>query len=87
MADVDKAIGFLIEELKTRNIFGLVNLLIVSDHGMSYVPSKNIIYAEDIFPLNLTFAIYYGAVAFIIPLAEDCMCGFLFSPYRWQGNL
>ena len=71
LSEVDNAIGTLINGLKERNIFDDINLVIVSDHGMASVNSKHIIYAEDIFNLNLTHSIYFGPVSFIRTLSDD----------------
>lgn len=47
VARVDRAIGGLMRGLRERKIFGSVNLIIVSDHGMSAVDPKNVITISD----------------------------------------
>ncbi|KAI1313022.1 hypothetical protein EDD11_002763 [Mortierella claussenii] len=47
LGEVDTAVGALLEGLRSRNLDQLVNLVLVSDHGMSYVTPKHCIYYDD----------------------------------------
>lgn len=59
VAEVDGAIGRLIEGLAARKIFGKVNLIIVSDHGMAPVKNTNAIVLDDIFDTGLAERIFW----------------------------
>ena len=45
--EMDRTIGNLVTGLKERSLFGQVNLLLVSDHGMAPIFSDSIIYLDD----------------------------------------
>ncbi|KAF9405804.1 hypothetical protein BGZ94_003364 [Podila epigama] len=47
LIQVDTALGTLLEGIKARNLEKIVNLMVVSDHGMSYVTSASAIYYDD----------------------------------------
>lgn len=51
---VDGVIGRLIEGLKAREIFGQVNLIIFSDHGMAAVNRNNATILDELIDTNLT---------------------------------
>ena len=46
---MDQAIGQLIAGLKAQNLYGQVNLLLVSDHGMAAVPPEQVIVVDSLF--------------------------------------
>jgi predicted AlkP superfamily pyrophosphatase or phosphodiesterase len=56
---VDREIGRLIRGLKDREIFGRVNLIIVSDHGMASVRLSNAILLDKLFDTNLATRIFW----------------------------
>lgn len=45
--DVDRLVGTLVSELKRRDLFAKVNLVVVSDHGMAARSSDRIIFLDD----------------------------------------
>lgn len=47
MGEVDGALGALLEGLRARNLEQVVNLMVVSDHGMSYVTPEKSVYYDD----------------------------------------
>lgn len=51
---LDNIIGRLIEGLKAREVFGQVNLIIFSDHGMAEVNQNNATILDEIIDTNLT---------------------------------
>ncbi|KAG0211842.1 hypothetical protein BGX28_007297 [Mortierella sp. GBA30] len=54
LMEVDDAVGRLLEGLRQRGLDKIANLLLVSDHGMSYVtPTKSIYYDDYIDPSDL----------------------------------
>jgi predicted AlkP superfamily pyrophosphatase or phosphodiesterase len=49
VAEVDQAIGELVAGLKQQNLYGNVNLILVSDHGMAEVPPEQVIVVDSLF--------------------------------------
>ncbi|KAF9208445.1 hypothetical protein BGZ59_010648, partial [Podila verticillata] len=47
LTQVDTALASLLEGLRARNLDQIVNLMLVSDHGMSYVTETQSIYYDD----------------------------------------
>ncbi|KAF9092648.1 hypothetical protein BGX23_004094 [Mortierella sp. AD031] len=47
LGEVDAALGVLLEGLRARNLDKVINLMLVSDHGMSYVTPAKCIYYDD----------------------------------------
>ncbi|KAF9431903.1 hypothetical protein BGZ76_011556 [Entomortierella beljakovae] len=47
LGEVDNALGELLEGLRQRNLENVVNVILVSDHGMSYVTPAKCIYYDD----------------------------------------
>ncbi|KAG0370419.1 hypothetical protein BGZ54_006440 [Gamsiella multidivaricata] len=47
LGEVDNALGTLLDGLRARNLDRVVNLILVSDHGMSYVSHAKCIYYDD----------------------------------------
>lgn len=45
--EADQLIGYLIEELKSRELWGATNIIIVSDHGMAEVSRDRLIVLDD----------------------------------------
>jgi predicted AlkP superfamily pyrophosphatase or phosphodiesterase len=56
---VDGEIGRLINGLKAREIFGQINLIIVSDHGMAAVRWSNAILLDRLFDIKLASRIFW----------------------------
>ena len=49
VAEVDQAVGELIAGLKQQNLYGKVNLILVSDHGMAEVIPEQVIVVDKLF--------------------------------------
>ncbi|KAG0280218.1 hypothetical protein BGZ95_010896 [Linnemannia exigua] len=47
LGEVDAALGVLLEGLRARSLDKIINLMLVSDHGMSYVTPAQCIYYDD----------------------------------------
>lgn len=47
LGEVDSALGELLEGLRERNLEQVVNMILVSDHGMSYVTPIKCVYYDD----------------------------------------
>jgi predicted AlkP superfamily pyrophosphatase or phosphodiesterase len=56
---VDKEIGRLMLGLKAREIFSQINLIVVSDHGMTGVNWHNAILLDELFDTRLTERIFW----------------------------
>lgn len=68
VADVDQNIGDLMAELKKRGIDQQLNVIIVSDHGMSAVKANHVINISQYIDLKEVDVISTGAVTNINPL-------------------
>ncbi|MBP6003300.1 MAG: alkaline phosphatase family protein [Pyrinomonadaceae bacterium] len=65
---VDTAIARLVDGLKKRKIYGKVNLIFFSDHGMSLVDKTRTAILDDYFDFNLTQNILWtGEIVQIFP--------------------
>jgi len=67
MREVDAAIGALIEGLHTHGRRDLVNIIIVSDHGMAEVPPAQVLATEDMVPAGQADLISVGQVVGVEP--------------------
>jgi predicted AlkP superfamily pyrophosphatase or phosphodiesterase len=65
--NVDQMIGHLTEGLKSRNLNDIVNVILVSDHGMAQVDNKNVIYLDDYIDTDLIADTHLYPLAGIIP--------------------
>ncbi len=48
IARVDSALGLLIDGLRERDLFDTVNLIVLSDHGMTQLDPERVIYWDDV---------------------------------------
>ena len=75
LIEVDLGIGRLIDGFKKRGIENIVNLLVVSDHGMVEIPDDERfhIYLDDLIPemKNRLQWVDYGPMASLIPLPNE----------------
>lgn len=69
--DVDKAVGQLVEGIHRLKLDALVNLVIVSDHGMAEVSATRIVALSRLFDLKQVQVDFSGAVAGLRPLDGD----------------
>ena len=65
--EMDRTIGNLVTGLKERNIFGQVNLLLVSDHGMAPIFSDSIIYLDDYINMETVEMVDWTPIGSMIP--------------------
>jgi predicted AlkP superfamily pyrophosphatase or phosphodiesterase len=80
LGEIDQAIAYLIDELKRRDFYDSTDIIIVSDHGMTEQPRKQLVPIESLVTGNITSKISwidYGPVTYIIPqLGQlDILCG------------
>lgn len=52
VAELDKDLGLLLEGLEQRGLLGAMNIVLVSDHGMSAVDPERTIWLEDYLPID-----------------------------------
>lgn len=52
VTEADAAVGRLVQALKDRGIEDQVNLIFVSDHGMSPIPEKKTVFLDDYLDMN-----------------------------------
>lgn len=71
VGNIDKALGMLFDGLKQRGIFDEVNIIVVSDHGMSGVSSQRSVNLDDMIDLKGLRAIDYGVVVSLWPPSEQ----------------
>ncbi len=69
LGKVDQALGRLVTGLKARGVFDRVNLIVVSDHGMTGISAKRTIFLDDLIDLKHAVATATGAEAGVNPLA------------------
>lgn len=70
---VDDNIGLLMSELERTGLWGRINVVITSDHGMAQCSTDRVIRLDDcLHPDNYT-ALELSPVASIIPLAGNQM--------------
>ncbi|KAI9291632.1 Phosphodiest-domain-containing protein [Neoconidiobolus thromboides FSU 785] len=67
---VDDTIGQLIRGLEMRNLTEIVNLVILSDHGMAEVAVDNIIYLDDYIDMHKILANHIFPLAGLVPKEE-----------------
>jgi predicted AlkP superfamily pyrophosphatase or phosphodiesterase len=69
IARVDSAIGALVEGIERRGLASRVNLVVVSDHGMTPVARERTIYLDDYLDLSRVVVIDWSPVAALAPRA------------------
>lgn len=72
---VDDNIGLLMSELKQTGLWGHVNIVITSDHGMAQLSTNRIIQLDNCLHPNNYTVVDLSPVAAIIPHAgsHDCI--------------
>jgi ectonucleotide pyrophosphatase/phosphodiesterase family protein 5 len=64
---LDEQIQLLITGLKERNLFNQVNIIIVSDHGMSQLSRERVIFLDDYIDLDDVEMVDWSPISMIIP--------------------
>lgn len=67
MAQVDRAVGRLVEGLRSRGQLDAVNLVIVSDHGMANTSSDRVLFLDDAVDLSRVRVSDWNPVAAVWP--------------------
>jgi predicted AlkP superfamily pyrophosphatase or phosphodiesterase len=67
LEDIDKAIGYLIDELNRNGLLGKINILITSDHGMAATSEERAIFIDDIINMDDVAVYDWNPVAMIQP--------------------
>ena len=68
IAKVDGELARLVAGLKSRGLYDRVNLVIVSDHGMTTISPTQIIYLDDLIDLKSVVVTTYGAEGGVNPV-------------------
>lgn len=71
VANVDRAIGTLVDGLKQRGLAARTNLVIVSDHGMAAVSDQRVVRLDKVIDPKLFRAVSVGAIAGLEPTAGN----------------
>ncbi|NWJ10471.1 ENPP5 phosphodiesterase, partial [Crypturellus undulatus] len=67
ISDIDKKLGYLISELKKAKLWGVINVIITSDHGMSQSSSERLIELDQYVDRELYKVIDYSPAVAILP--------------------
>ena len=65
--EVDQVLGLLMSGVADRNLQGVVNLVIVSDHGMAQMDESRVIYLDEFIDVEDCQVLQEGAVLQLIP--------------------
>ncbi|WP_140985587.1 ectonucleotide pyrophosphatase/phosphodiesterase [Asticcacaulis tiandongensis] len=65
VASVDQSIGYLLEQLKARGLEGRVNIVVVSDHGMSPTSADRGVFLDELIPADSYRFVTLGPVAML----------------------
>lgn len=66
--EVDAAVALLVEGLKQRGLYGKLDLMLVSDHGMAAVPRSQVIVLDQKFdPSNAALVLWTPEIVSIFP--------------------
>ncbi|KAI8806768.1 alkaline-phosphatase-like protein [Cladochytrium replicatum] len=73
LVNVDRALGRLMDELDTRNLTSYVNVIVVSDHGMTDLSHSRVIFMDDYvdFSNDIVQRIDAGSIVGIYPVDEQ----------------
>ncbi|MEX1828639.1 ectonucleotide pyrophosphatase/phosphodiesterase [Luteibacter sp. CQ10] len=67
LREVDDALGYLVAGLRRRGLYDRMNIVVLSDHGMAYVPKGNIVFADQETDLDDLEPVSYGVMATFDP--------------------
>lgn len=68
---VDRALGMLLDGIHQRHLDAIINVVVVSDHGMAEVVSDQIIYLDDYVDMNLIASHHVFPYAGLTPKHDD----------------
>lgn len=71
MKKVDDAIGLLISEIDKLKLTNYVNIIVVSDHGMTANSREKVVFLDDIIDLSLCQIIDWSPITSILPNNEE----------------
>ncbi|KAK9761792.1 hypothetical protein K7432_013053 [Basidiobolus ranarum] len=67
LSRIDSMISSLLAGFASRNLTEIVNLVIVSDHGMAQTSSNKLVYLDDLVDMSLLKGIYVHPLAGLVP--------------------
>lgn len=68
---VDRYLGQLLQGLEERDLLGRVDLIVVSDHGMTAASPDRVIYLEDYIDLRRVLVVRGTPLAMLFPRGDD----------------
>ncbi len=71
LRETDEALARLVGGLRQRGIFGHINLIVLSDHGMAGVPEKNSVVMDGLIPLEHVQVVTKGILASFNPRSNS----------------
>lgn len=71
IAEVDEALGRLLDYLDTSGKFNTTNLVIVSDHGMTLLDTSRVVFLDDCIDLSKVTVVDWSPNGFILPKNPD----------------
>lgn len=67
IAEVDSALGLLVQGLRDRHLFDTVNIIVVSDHGMAAVEKSRTVWLDDYLSPDSVSVVDWGIVVSLWP--------------------
>ncbi|MEX1139127.1 MAG: ectonucleotide pyrophosphatase/phosphodiesterase [Bacteroidota bacterium] len=67
IAEVDSALGLLVQGLRNRNLLDAVNIIVVSDHGMAAVEKSRTVWLDDYLSPDSVSVVDWGIVVSLWP--------------------
>ena len=88
LQNVDKTLGYLIEQLKSHHLFDKLNLIVTSDHGMTSISNRTAIDIDEYLDAN-TVSMYGSGVVktvFLIQSRRFVTLGLVFARFKLSFN-
>lgn len=70
LRETDAALARLVRGLRQRGLFGRINLVVLSDHGMAAVPASNSVLIDRLIPLDQVQLVGIGTLAGFNPKSD-----------------
>ena len=82
--EIDDSVGYLIKLLKDKNIYNDLNLIVVSDHGMAQMATRNTLLIQDYTNRNYinSTRTVYGVTTNLYPI-NGYVCVFILRSYKF----
>lgn len=83
---LDKTLGYLIDELKSHNLFDDLNLIITSDHGMEAISEKTAIFLDSYIDTSL-FDAYGSRACYSLFVKNDTSLEYVYKVLKNISNI